>query len=45
MFANDARDLKHIVGPQVFDRSCRAKVAKAIPAELPALDALLKLFR
>jgi len=45
MFANDARDLKHIVGPQVFDRSCRAKVSKAIPAELPALDALLKLFR
>jgi hypothetical protein len=45
MFANDARDLKHIVGPQVFDRSCRTKVSKAIPADLPALDALLKLFR
>ncbi len=45
MATNDARDLKHIVGPQAFDRSCRAKVAKAIPDDLPALDALLKVFR
>jgi CHAT domain/Astacin (Peptidase family M12A) len=45
MWANDARDIKHIVAPQKFDRGCRAKVAKAIPAELPALEALLKVFR
>ena len=45
MFANDVRDLKHIVGRQVFDRGCRAKVSKAIPDDLPALDALLKIFR
>jgi CHAT domain/Astacin (Peptidase family M12A) len=45
MFSNDARDLKHIVGPQMFDRGCRAKVSKAIPGDLPALDALLKVFR
>jgi hypothetical protein len=45
MADNDARDLKHIVGRQVFDRSCRAKLAKAIPDKLPALEALLKVFR
>ncbi len=45
MAANDARDLKHIVGRQLFDRSCRAKLAKVIPDKLPALDALLKVFR
>ena len=45
MAANDARDLKHIVGRQMFDRSCRAKLAKAIPDKLPALEALLKVFR
>ena len=45
MAANDARDLKHLMGPQVFDRSCRAKLAKEIPDELPALDALLKALR
>jgi hypothetical protein len=45
MAANDARDLKHMVGPQKLDRSCRAKLAKAIPDKLPALDALLKVFR
>jgi hypothetical protein len=45
MWANDARDIKHIVTPQKFDRGCRAKVGKAIPDELPALEALLKAFR
>jgi hypothetical protein len=45
MWANDKRDIKHIVAPQKFDRGCRAKVAKAIPKELPALEALLKVFR
>jgi hypothetical protein len=45
LWTNDPRDIKRIVAPQAFDRGCRAKLAKAIPDELPALDALLKVFR
>lgn len=43
MWANDARELAHIVGQQKFDRGCRARIARAAADELPALEALLKM--
>jgi hypothetical protein len=41
---NQAREEKYLVGPQKFDRTCRSQLAKLLPKELPALEALLKLF-
>jgi hypothetical protein len=44
MAANDKRSLEVMVGPQAFDRFCRVKLAKQMPKDLPALEALLKAF-
>ncbi len=41
---NKNRNPAHLISPQKFDKSCRAKLKKKIPRELPALEALLKLF-
>jgi len=45
MSANDKRSLKVMVGPQAFDRDCRIKLARKLPKDLPALEALLQVFR
>jgi predicted Zn-dependent protease len=42
---NKSRNLAHLISPQKFDKSCRAKLKKKIPRELPGLEALLKLFQ
>jgi hypothetical protein len=42
--ANERRSLEVMVGPQAFDRLCRVKLAKQMPKDLPALEALLKAF-
>ena len=44
MAFNAKRALEYVAGPQAFDRSCRAKLAAKIPRDLPALEALLKVF-
>lgn len=41
---NKKRDLACITGSQKFDRTCRNKLQKKLPRELPALEALLKTF-
>jgi hypothetical protein len=45
MATNDRRSLKVMVGSQAFDRDCRAKLARKLPKDLPALEALLQVFR
>jgi hypothetical protein len=45
MSRNASRDLKHLLKPQKFDRSCRAKLLAKIPVELRALEALCNAFR
>lgn len=45
MAYNPERNLARIIGSQSFDPDCRRKLQKKIPKELPALDALLKVFR
>jgi CHAT domain len=42
--ANTRRVFKYVIGPQAFDASCRRSLRKALPKDLPALDALLKVF-
>jgi hypothetical protein len=42
---NRNRSLKIMVGPQAFDKGCRAKLARKLPKDLPALEALLHVFR
>ena len=44
LFFNEDRDFEELTGPQAFDRTCRAKLAKQIPKQLPALEAILKTF-
>jgi hypothetical protein len=41
---NEDRELSRLTGEQAFDRSCRNKLKRKIPKELPALEALLKAF-
>jgi len=41
---NQARDLKHLVGPQKFDAKCRQKLKGRLGAKLGALEALLTAF-
>jgi hypothetical protein len=41
---NQARDFKHVVGPQKFDAKCRQLLKKPLGAKLAALEALLKTF-
>lgn len=45
MACNAERNLAHIAGVQAFDADCRRRLEKKIPDELPALEALLKVFR
>ena len=42
--ANTRRVFKYVIGRQTFDAACRRSLRKALPHELPALDALLKVF-
>jgi hypothetical protein len=44
MFYNPNRELKHLAAHQKFDPHCRAILKKKLPAELPALEALLNVF-
>jgi hypothetical protein len=44
LWTNEERSVEAITGRQRFDRTCRAKLTRAIPDELPALDTLLNLF-
>lgn len=41
---NANRSLKHVTGPQKFDKSCRAQLKKVISGKLTALEGLLKAF-
>ena len=42
---NQARDFKHLVGPQMFDAKCRLQLKKPLGAKLGALEALLTTFK
>ncbi len=44
MAFNESRDIKHLVGPQKFDASCRKKLKPQLGAKFDALEALLKTF-
>jgi hypothetical protein len=44
LFFDQERDLRLMTSLQKFDKDCRAKLAKKIPKELPALEALLNTF-
>jgi hypothetical protein len=44
LYYDEERDFDLLVGRQEFDARCRAKLKKAIPRELPALEKLLKAF-
>ena len=45
LFMNKGLDVKHMTGPQTFDASCRKQVSGKLRKELPALEALLEVFR
>jgi hypothetical protein len=45
LFYNEARNVKYMVGPQKFDPACRQALTRKMPKELPALEALLKVFQ
>ena len=45
MAYNADRNIAHITGLLTFDAECKRKLAKRIPKELPALEAILKAFR
>lgn len=45
MAYNADRSIAHITGLLTFDAECKRKLAKRIPKELPALEAILKAFR
>jgi hypothetical protein len=45
LFTNTDRDVKYMSGPQKFDAACRKKVGGKMRKELPALEALLEVFR
>jgi hypothetical protein len=44
LYYDEERNFDLLVGRQKFDASCRAKLKKTIPRELPALEKLLKAF-
>ncbi|HUR34186.1 MAG TPA: CHAT domain-containing protein [Vicinamibacterales bacterium] len=44
LYTNTDRDLTHIFESQAFDPGCRRKLAGKLGAQMPALDALLKIF-
>jgi hypothetical protein len=45
LFANKNRDVKHLTSVQKWDASCRKKLSQTLRTQLPALDALLEVFR
>ena len=45
MYFNKNRDVKHLIGQQKLDPSCRKKLSQKMRSQLPALDALLDVFR
>ena len=45
LFMNKGRDVKYMIGPQKFDASCRKQMSGKLRKELPALEALLEVFR
>jgi hypothetical protein len=44
LWANPRRELAPLLAPQRFDARCRTALARAIPADLPALEAVLTAF-
>jgi hypothetical protein len=44
MAANAKRLIRYVVGPQKFDPTCRRTLAKTLPKDIRALEALLKIF-
>ena len=44
LWANPRRELAPLLDPQRFDARCRSALARAIPADLPALEAVLSAF-
>jgi len=44
LYFNEARALTHLKSRQRFDPACRARLKKALPRDLGALDALLGTF-
>jgi hypothetical protein len=44
LWANPRRELAPLLAPQRFDARCRTALARAIPADLPALEAVLAAF-
>jgi len=44
LYYNRQRDWKHMSGVQTFDRTCRRQLAPRLGPQLPALEALLKVF-
>ena len=45
LYFDEERDVKLMTGRQKFDKACRAQLARKIPKELPALEALLNTFQ
>ena len=45
LFANKNRNVKHLISVQKLDPSCRKTLNQKIRAQLPALDALLEVFK
>jgi len=44
MYLNAERDLEALTARQLFDKHCRSTLKKAVPRELPALEAILATF-
>ena len=44
MWANEGRDLKHLIGKQEFDAACRKQLKAKLGAKFTALEKLLKTF-
>ena len=45
LYFNRSRDVRHLIAPQKFDASCRRKLQQKLTKQLPALEALLTVFR
>jgi hypothetical protein len=44
LYRNTERSLESTTGKQEFDQTCRKRLRRAIPADLPALEAVLRTF-
>jgi CHAT domain len=45
LYFNRSRDVRYLIAPQKFDASCRRKLQQKLTKQLPALEALLTVFR